>query len=356
MKQEYLMLGQTFKPGKHNIAGWFLSEKLDGMRAYWDGGLSRGLPASEVPYANCVKDYRLKTLPIATGLWSRTGKVIHAPDWWLDDLPNIPLDGELWLGRGRFQELTSIVSRFDGGAEWGEVKHWAFDSPPFCGMLSDREITVRDYKFSIHRGLDWYIKQQVLSDFRIKSIGKEWGFELVYGWLNRQELGPRVQLVYQERLPFSHPMAMDLVVIRLKELLKVGAEGVILRKHSSTWETRRCHTLLKHKPWHDDEAVVTGFTTGRATDKGSRLLGKIGALIVSYKGKRLELSGLTDAEREFTQYYMRRWAEDNPGKDVPNEDFEGTHFSVGDTVTFKYRELSDDGIPREARYHRKRNE
>ena len=44
---------------------------------------------------------------------------------------------------------------------------------------------------------------------------------------------------------------------------------------------------------------MVGFTSGRETHKGSRLLGKIGALIVDYQGKRLELSGLTDAEREF---------------------------------------------------------
>ena len=41
---------------------------------------------------------------------------------------------------------------------------------------------------------------------------------------------------------------------------------------------------------------MTGFTSGRETNKGSRLLGKIGALITDFNGKRLELSGLTDTE------------------------------------------------------------
>lgn len=353
MKAEYLMLGHTFKPAHHNIAGWFLSEKLDGMRAFWDGGISRGVPASEVPYANKVKDYRLKTPPVATGLWSRTGKVIHAPDWWLDDLPNLPLDGELWIGRGCFQELTSAVSRLEGGAKWHRVKYCVFDSPPFIRMLNDREISVRDYKFSIYLALDWYLKR---SDFRINSAGDRWTFEMVHSWLKRKELGERVLLVRQEQLPFDFHAAMTTIEQRLKAYLKFGAEGVILRKHSSYWLPQRCHTLLKYKPWHDDEAVITGFTTGRATDKGSRLLGMIGALIVNYKGKRLELSGLTDAERKFQYDWMSDWAENNPGIDVPNEDFEGTHFEVGDTVTFKYRELSDDKIPKEARYFRKKNE
>lgn len=351
MKPEYLMLGHTFKPAKHNIAGWFLSEKLDGMRAYWDGGLSRGMRASKVPYANKIKDHRLKVKPVATGLWSRTGKVIHAPDWWLNDLPCIPLDGELWLSRGRFQELTSIVSKFEGSLQWNKVKYCVFDSPPFREMLADRTIKVRDYEFHIFDALNWYLKEV---DSKIKSPSERWTFEIVRRWLRDQELGLRVKLIYQERLPFSHPKAIDRVKKRLEELLLVGAEGVILRKHSSFWLPQRSHTLLKHKPWYDDEAVITGFTTGRKTDKGSRLRGMIGALIVNYKGKRLELSGLTDQEREFTDEWMFHWAWTFPGKDVPL-DFEGRHFRIGDTVTFKYRELSDDGVPKEGRYFRKRS-
>lgn len=357
MKSEYLMLGHVFKPGKHNIAGWFLSEKLDGMRAYWDGGLSRGIKASEVPYANKIKDHRLKVEPVATGLWSRTGKVIHAPDWWLDDLPNLPLDGELWIGRNSFQELTSIVSRFDGGLGWHDVQYCVFDSPPFLRMLASRKITVRDYEFTITNAMDWYYKQILhfeQSDITIKSVGNKWTFEIVLLWLKNQELGPRVTLIDQEQLPFYHLEAVKTVDQRLQELLEVGAEGVVLRKHSSFWDCRRYYTLLKYKPWNDAEATVTGFTTGRETEKGSRLLGMIGALIVDYNGKRLELSGLTDQEREFATEEMVEWAIQNPGKDVPSV-FIGTHFNIGDTITFKYRELSDDLIPKEARYYRKRN-
>lgn len=350
MKPEYLMLGHTFKPAKYNIAGWFLSEKLDGMRAYWDGGLSRGILASEVPYANKVKDYRLKVAPTATGLWSRTGKVIHAPHWWLDDLPNLPLDGELWMGRGCFQKLTSTVSRYDGGSVWEHVKYCVFDSPPFNTMLQYRTIKVRDYEFEINNGINWYLDQLV---GRIKSASDKWPFSTTQIWLKNQQLGSRVILINQEQLSFSHWMAVMQVEQRLKDLLLVGAEGVVLRKHSSFWVPERSHTLLKYKPWQDDEAVITGFTTGRKTDKGSRLLGKIGALIVDYKGKRLELSGLTDAEREFADDWSKQYATDNPGEDMPGA-VHAVNFRIGQTITFKYRELSDDGVPKEARYWRKR--
>ena len=99
---------------------------------------------------------------------------------------------------------------------------------------------------------------------------------------------------------------------------------------------------------------MVGFTSGRETAKGSRLLGKIGALIVDYQGKRLELSGLTDAEREFLNPDMARTATEKPGQDMPAF-FQGKSFKKGQTVTFKYRELTDDGIPKEARYWRRRD-
>jgi hypothetical protein len=75
---------------------------------------------------------------------------------------------------------------------------------------------------------------------------------------------------------------------------------------------------------------------------------------VDYQGKRLELAGLTDAEREFSEPSARQWAANNPGIDAPSW-VEGKHFRLGQTVTLKYRELSDDGIPKEARYWRRRD-
>ncbi len=65
-----LLLAETWTPDA-NIQGWWLSEKLDGVRAYWDGGR----------------------------FFSRQGNLFHAPDWFTEKLPPVPLDGELWLAR-----------------------------------------------------------------------------------------------------------------------------------------------------------------------------------------------------------------------------------------------------------------
>jgi ATP-dependent DNA ligase len=140
----------------------------------------------------------------------------------------------------------------------------------------------------------------------------------------------------------------------LQRVLDQGGEGVVIRNPEGIWTPKRHRNILKYKPFSDAEARVVGFTSGRETNKGSRLLGKIGALIVDYQGKRLELSGLTDAEREFADQMARDWAVNNPGIDAPYW-VEGKHFKKGQAVTFKYRELSDDGIPKEARYWRRRD-
>jgi ATP-dependent DNA ligase len=148
--------------------------------------------------------------------------------------------------------------------------------------------------------------------------------------------------------------ANDQVEAYLQRVLDQGGEGVVIRNPRSIWTPKRHRAILKYKPFQDAEARVVGFTSGRETSKGSRLLGKIGALIVDYQGKRLELAGLTDAEREFADQLARDWATSNPGADAPYW-VESRQFKKGQTITFKYRELSDDGIPKEARYWRRRD-
>jgi ATP-dependent DNA ligase len=137
----------------------------------------------------------------------------------------------------------------------------------------------------------------------------------------------------------------------MDHVLDEGGEGIMLRDAKSIWTPKRVKTLLKFKPFTDDEGVITGFVSGRQTDKGSKLRGLIGAVILDYHGKRLELSGFTDEERRFDTEESMAHAWNNPGVDMP-ANTQGKHFKVGDTIEFRYRELSDDGIPKEARYSR----
>lgn len=105
-----LVLAEVYRDGV-NPADYWVSEKLDGVRAYWDG----------------------------SRLLSRSGHAIHAPDWFTRELPRTALDGELWLGRGQFERLSAIVRRKEPvDAEWREVRYLLFELPMAEGTFTQR--------------------------------------------------------------------------------------------------------------------------------------------------------------------------------------------------------------------------
>jgi len=127
-----------------------------------------------------------------------------------------------------------------------------------------------------------------------------------------------------------------------------------VRDPEQVWTPKRVRHVLKVKPCEDMEGTIVGFTSGEETDKGSKLLGKFGAAIMRMEnGLEFNLSGFRHEERVFADEQMEAFAADNPGVRMPDH-FEGKYFKVGDEITFKYREFTDDGLPKEARYFRKR--
>ena len=361
-KREFLQLAHNYNPKKHGIGGWFLSEKLDGMRAFWDGGISRGIPKKDVPWANNTKDSRYQIPPIATGLWSRYGNVIHAPDMWLDRLPDIPLDGELWIGRESRQRLMSIVKQLiPNGLDWGDVSYYVFDSPPFERIFADGIINNTNY----HKMISWYDIEQFINRSsrrnKLISVGSISRFETIVTQLKDFCSWPAIYLP-QEQLPFQTILAEETIRQKLIEISMLGGEGLMLREPSSFWWPERTYKLLKVKKLQDMEGEVIGYITGKETDKGSKLLGMMGALILKLpNGARMELSGFTDDERQLqciensvplSTFDARDWARRNPGIECPAW-IENPSFPRGDKVSFKYRGESRDGIPQEARYWRK---
>lgn len=360
MKQEFVQLAHTFVPEKHNAAGAFLSEKLDGERFVYFGGVDRGVPASEVPWANTVKDFRLKVPPVSTGLWSRTGKVIHAPDWFLDALPPFPLDGELWVGRKNWQQLSSIVSQHEPDERWHLVTGMVFDTMTWAEALKPRIVKVRnDYEFEVRPdALEWALDRVLRFLNPIKGIccRSHWTFEFRLKFLAKRLEGNNVARLHaQEELSFNPIKANERIEEFSREVVELGAEGVVIRKRNGMWLTERSWDLLKYKPWDDDEGTVIGYQSGKLTDKGSRLLGLMGSIWVEWQGSRFKVSGFTKPERKFETHAMRCWAEEHPGTRCP-EWFNNPMFPIGSEVTFKYRELSDGGVPKEARFHRIRTD
>ncbi|HOI52799.1 MAG TPA: DNA ligase [Azonexus sp.] len=99
-----------------DVSAYLVSEKLDGVRAVWDGETLR----------------------------FRSGNRVNAPAWFTDALPKTPMDGELWLGRGQFERLSGIVRREQPvDAEWREVRYMIFELPGAPGTFAERAGRIR---------------------------------------------------------------------------------------------------------------------------------------------------------------------------------------------------------------------
>lgn len=354
-KREFLMLAHVLK-GDEPIGSWYCSEKLDGCRAFWDGGFTRGKLCKDVQFANVEKDARYINQPRATGLWSRYGKAIQAPEWWLNRLPaGVPLDGELFLGRSEFQSLISVVKRLVPGPEWNSIKYKVFDAPPYHAIFANGEINGTNFKKRF-TGID-YPRSGPGQD-----SARRWDFASVQRWVRDSVQQNDVLEVHpQDQLAPNSRAAHEEVRERLERIITGAGEGLMLRHPTSFWVPQRSRQLLKAKGMLDAEAEVIGYVFGRATDKGSKLLGLMGAMIVRWNGRIFELSGFTDEERWLCK--MGAGSDDSaydfgcehPGERVP-DGFHNPKFPVGSRVTFKYRETTDTGVPKEARYLRPHDE
>ena len=230
-----------------DLAGWWMSEKLDGVRAFWTGQT----------------------------FLSRQGNMFHAPDWFCERLPNSPLDGELWIDRQAFQRTVSIVRRQDKSDLWREVSYRIFDAPAATGKFEDRLQAIQD----------------LVRAAKAKHIA-----------MHPHELCKSIAHLRQE----------------LERIEKLGGEGLMLREPGSQYVAGRSTSLLKVKTFHDAEAIVREHLPGAGRHKG-----RLGALLVELPdGTQFSVgTGFTDAQRQQPP-------------------------AIGSTITFRYQELTDRGVPR----------
>lgn len=105
-----VMLANSYHPGV-DLSAYWVSEKYDGVRGYWDG----------------------------KQLWTRGGEPVHPPAWFVAGWPAVPMDGELWAGRGRFSEAVSTVrTRQPDDAAWRTLRFMVFDLPAHGGTFDQR--------------------------------------------------------------------------------------------------------------------------------------------------------------------------------------------------------------------------
>lgn len=218
-----LLLAKVLGPGT-DPSTYLVSEKYDGVRAIWDGRVLRFRGGGEVP----------------------------APRWFLERLPAIPLDGELWMGRGRFEALSGAVRRQEPvDAAWREIRYMVFELPGAEGSFERRARRLQE----VVAAAAWP-QLVAVPQFRVKD---------------RAELRQR-----------------------LAEVLRGGGEGLMLHRADAPYLTGRSDVLLKLKATLDAEAVVVAHLPGRG-----RFRGLLGALEVETpEGRRFRLgSGFTEAQR-----------------------------------------------------------
>ncbi len=218
-----ILLAQIYHDDIH-VQDYLVSEKLDGIRAIWDGQQFN----------------------------SRQGHPIHAPAWFTQAFPATPLDGELWLGRGKFEQLSSTVRQTQpNDAAWRQVAYYVFELPDAEGDFSRRAQQIVQV---VKHARSPYLKS--LPQFRVKD---------------RQALKRTLAQVVAKR-----------------------GEGLMLHRADAPYLTGRSQVLLKLKPQLDAEAKVIAHVPGKG-----KYQGKMGALLVETPtGIRFKLgTGFSDAER-----------------------------------------------------------
>lgn len=194
--------------------GWWMSEKLDGVRAVWNG-----------------KEFV-----------SKNRNIFDAPDWFIKGMPtDIKLDGELWLGRGKFQQTVGKVRSY--GNEWLGMMFRVFD-------------VIGSDKF----------------EDRMKGL---------------DSILPNHCMVIPQTACRDHEHLAQFE----KGILAFKGEGVVLRKPGSLYTPGKTNNVLKMKKVVLDEALVLEHAPGKH--------GKTGALVCEWQGQVFNLgSGLEGKDRE----------------------------------------------------------
>lgn len=240
---------------KKNFNGYLMSEKLDGIRGIWEAG-------------------KFKT---------RQDNPIHTPSYFTYNFPSFKLDGELWIARAKFDEVSALI-RSDSldSSLWKSVTYNVFDVPNACEEFKLTPCTLSNRLKVLERYL-------------------------------QQNPNPYIKIIKQ--IPIKDQEHLKEFY---KDIIFNKGEGVVIRKDFAPYEKGRSKNALKLKPYEDAECKVIAYTEGKG-----KFQGKIGALLCQMPDDRVIKigSGLKDKDRE------------NPPK-------------IGSIVTYKFNGLTKNSLPR----------
>ncbi|QSX38692.1 DNA ligase [Shewanella sedimentimangrovi] len=188
------LIGRTELPPNVALEDYLVSEKYDGVRGRWDG----------------------------KAMWSKQGKPIALPAWFVTDLPAQPLEGELWLGRGQFEAVAGLIRGRLDNPLWQQLRFMVFDTP-----MENRPFAER------------YLWLLALGDKGVRRIAPQLSIGSVAG----------LQRLFDERVA-------------------AGAEGLVLHHKQALYQEGRNTALIKLKPLLDAEATVIGYRPGKGEFSG----------------------------------------------------------------------------------------
>ncbi|GAB6191304.1 DNA ligase [Desulfocastanea catecholica] len=213
-----MMLPGVYVEGD-DVAGWMFSEKLDGVRGYWDG----------------------------EKLWSKNGKRFQPPAAFVRGLPGFALEGEIWAGRGTFEKTLSIVLQEEAHDGWLQLRFAIFDVPKTPGPFTLR----------LKKAQDWFADHPSPYAFVIDQMPLRHGDQL------QQEL-QRVQELGGEGLIVRDPAALytggrSIQILKVKEFQ--DAEAVVVEHLPGQGRNLgRLGALLVELPNGTRFKIGTGFT------------------------------------------------------------------------------------------------
>ncbi|RDU72318.1 DNA ligase [Helicobacter aurati] len=273
-----------------HITEYLISEKLDGIRAIWDGKVMK----------------------------TRNGKIIPAPTCWIKSFPPFPLDGELWTKRNDFENISSIVRQQKPTCKsWDRITYYVFDVIP-------------PYNFN---------KQlcQTPTTKTTKNLPSECS---LLGRLTKIQN-------YLDSHPHPHITVLQQEVVKSKKALyeklrvvtNLQGEGLIIRKNYNPYQGGRNNENLKLKKRQDSECKIIGYVEGKG-----KLQGKMGAVICTQTKASLRQSTSNnhnklsiDSQTENISFKVgsgwNNTLRENPPK-------------LGSIITYQYQGLTKNGIPR----------
>ncbi|MAD41211.1 MAG: DNA ligase [Arcobacter sp.] len=223
-----LQKAKTYNKTYH-IENWLMSEKLDGIRAYWNG----------------------------KQLLSKNGNIIYAPKWFIKNFPSFKLDGELWTKRNDFENIQSIVLDKNPSKHWHKITYNIFEVPEEKGTFLKRLEKIKKW-------------QRINKNKYIKIIEQ-------IKCQNNMHLEKYLQKVINlkaEGVMIKNPTLEYFVgrstnILKVKKFLDAEAEVIGINYHEKTEDTKNTKAKFKSLVLKLENNIV--FNLGNGFSKEERI-------------------------------------------------------------------------------------